>query len=270
VGKLLAGQTWSTFSDPDADNGDLDFEGVNAENVQRQAQFRFTRRFSPLLLVSASIEYPNASLTDTDGTVVKSVNQVPDVILRGTFTPSTATRLRGAAVIRTIRGESTSRPGEIDQAMGWGLSASGTLSELPWAPDDTITFQVNGGKGIARFINDLNSAGGQDGAFDPGMSELELLSHWGWCGSYRHRWRGKLREPGETRSSLIWGTVRVNNLDFQPQSAYKRTHRLGLNLVWVPLRNGEVGGQYIWGQRVNKDGASGNAGQVQVRARYVF
>ena len=68
VGRFLAGQTWSTFSDPDADHGDIDFEGVNAENVQRQAQFRYTRRVSPVAPPGrGSIEYPNASLTDTDG-----------------------------------------------------------------------------------------------------------------------------------------------------------------------------------------------------------
>lgn len=270
AGGFLAGQTWSTFSDPDAENGDIDFEGVNAENVQRQAQFRYSRRFSPALRLAASVEYPNASLTDVDGTIVKSVNQVPDLIVRGTLTPAKATRLQGAAVLRSIRGESASRPNEIDQATGWGLSASGTLSELPWDRDDLFTFQVNGGEGIARFINDLNSAGGQDGAFDPVTGELELLSHWGWYGSYLHRWRGKAGEVGDLRSSLIWGTVRVDNLAFQPGSAYRRTHRLGLNLVWTPVRSGQVGIQYIWGQRVNKDGASGEARQLQVRARYVF
>ena len=201
---------------------------------------------------------------------MKSVNQVPDLIVRGTWTPSKATRLQGAAVLRSIRGESASRPNEIDQATGWGLSASGTLAGLPWERDDAFTFQVNGGEGIARFINDLNSAGGQDGAFDPATGELELLSHWGWYGSYLHRWLGTAREPGDLRSSLIWGTVYVDNLAFQPANAYRRTHRLGLNLVWTPVRSGEVGIQYIWGQRVNKDGASGEARQLQVRARYVF
>jgi hypothetical protein len=198
------------------------------------------------------------------------VNQVPDLIVRGTWTPTKATRLQGAAVLRSIRGESASRPNEIEHGTGWGLSASGTLAELPWDQEDAFTFQVNGGAGIARFINDLNSAGGQDGAFDPGTGELELLSHWGWYGSYLHRWRGTPREPGDLRSSLIWGTVYVDNLGFQPSNAYRRTHRLGLNLVWTPFRSGEFGVQYIWGQRANKDGASGEARQLQVRARYVF
>ncbi|MCC6131073.1 MAG: porin [Acidobacteria bacterium] len=270
VGGLLAGQTWSTFSDPDADSGDIDFEGVNAENVQRQAQFRYTQRLSQAFRLAASVEYPNASLTDTDGKTVRSVNQIPDLMVRGTWTPSSAARLQGSAVLRNIRGESASRPNEIGHETGWGLSASGTVSELSWAKGDIFTFQVNGGKGIARFISDLNSAGGQDGAFDPATGDLVLLRHWGWFGSYLHRWSGVAGMPGYLRSSLIWGTVRVDNLDFQPASAYKRTNRLSLNLAWTPFRNSEVGAQYIWGERVNKNDASGQARQFQLRARYAF
>ena len=270
VGRFLAGQTWSTFSDPDADNGDIDFEGVNAENVKRQAQFRYTQRVSPIVLLAASIEYPYSSLTDANGSVVQGVNQVPDLIARGTWTPSEGMRLQGAAVLRSIRGESEARPNETQHATGWGLSASGTLSALSWAPADEINFQVNGGEGIARFINDLDSAGGQDGAFEPATGDLHLLSHWGWYGSYLHRWHGSAGEPGDLRSSLIWGAVRVANLDFQPQSAYRRTNRLSLNVVWTPFRKAEFGAQYIWGQRINRDGAQGEARQLQLRARYLF
>lgn len=270
AGRFLGGQTWSTFSDPDADHGDIDFEGVNAENVQRQAQFRYTHRLSPAFRLAAAIEYPNASLTDTDGSKVRSVNQVPDLILRGTWTPTGTTRLQGAAVLRSIRGESGSRPNEIEHATGWGLSASGTVSELPWARGDAFTFQVNGGEGIARFINDLNSAEGQDGVFDPATGDLVLLAHWGWYGSYVHGWRGTAGQPGHLRSALIWGAVHVDNLDFQGPGAYRKTNRLSLNLVWMPFRSAEVGAQYIWGQRVNKDGAQGEARQLQLRARYLF
>jgi len=269
-GGVLAGQTWSTFSDPDADHGDLDFEGVNPENVQRQAQFRYTRRVLPSLLMAAAVEYPNASLTDTDGQTVRAVNQTPDFVLRATWTRWAATRLQGAAVLRNIRGESASRPHETQKATGWGLSASGTLAQLPWASRDEITFQVNGGTGIARFINDLNSAGGQDGAFDPATGELELLSHWGWYAAYLHRWRGRAGEPGEMHSSAVLGNVHVDNLEFQASSAYRTTNRFSLNLVWTPARNSDVGIQYIWGQRTNRNGASGEARQIQVRARYNF
>jgi hypothetical protein len=71
------GQTWSTFSDPDADHEDLDFEGVNAENVIRQPQVRWTRSVGTSLRVSLAGELSQASITGGE-----SVNQIPDLVAR--------------------------------------------------------------------------------------------------------------------------------------------------------------------------------------------
>ena len=49
--------------------------------------------------MTASIEYPNASLADTNGQIVRAVNQVPDVVVRGTWTLSAAARLQGSGVL---------------------------------------------------------------------------------------------------------------------------------------------------------------------------
>lgn len=147
---------------------------------------------------------------------------------------------------------------------------SGVAAPLPLLARDRFIFQANGGTGIARFINDLNSAGGQDGAFDPVSGELELLSHWGWYDSFEHTWAGEPGTVGHVRSSLVWGSVHVSNLGFQPSGAYRRTDRFSLNLLWNVLPGGDLGAQLIWGRRTNVDGADGTARQVQVRARYYF
>ncbi|MCU0294010.1 MAG: DcaP family trimeric outer membrane transporter, partial [Thermoanaerobaculaceae bacterium] len=72
---LIIGHTWSTFSDPDADHWDIDLEGVNAENVQRQAQIRWRRTLREGLRLSLAIEYPTASITGG-----QAINQVPDLV----------------------------------------------------------------------------------------------------------------------------------------------------------------------------------------------
>ena len=40
--RFVVGQTWSTFSDPEADPIGIDFEGLNAISLFRQPQFRWT------------------------------------------------------------------------------------------------------------------------------------------------------------------------------------------------------------------------------------
>src|SRR5262245_36369837 len=41
--RLIVGQTWSTFSDPEAEPIGIDFEGLNAISLFRQPQLRYTR-----------------------------------------------------------------------------------------------------------------------------------------------------------------------------------------------------------------------------------
>ena len=52
---IIVGQTWSTFSDPDADHWDIDLEGVNAENVNRQAQIRWRRTLRENLRLAVAV-----------------------------------------------------------------------------------------------------------------------------------------------------------------------------------------------------------------------
>jgi hypothetical protein len=269
-GHVLIGQTWSTFSDPYADHEDIDFEGVNAENVTRQAQFRY---FTPLpkdLRLAVSLEYPTASVSGG-----QAVNQFPDVIGRITRKLPKG-HLQGALVIRGVRAQSDADPDVVHSAPAWGVSASGVLhvGGKGWSKDDRFIFQFNGGKGIARYINDLNSCNcGEDAVFDPDGT-LHALMAWGWYAAYEHRWE-TVWNPlhlslNEFRSSLIWGRVNVNNLSFMPATSYKQTDRVSLNALWSPVRSVDIGVEYIWGQRINEDGSRGTATQLQIRARFVF
>jgi len=264
---FIIGQTWSTFSDPDADHADVDFEGVNAENVQRQAQVRHTRTLRDGLKLAVAVEYPTASITGG-----KAVNQVPDLIGRLVWQLPRDGHLQTAAVFRQVRGELDGRPNVVESVPAWGLSASGVVPVPRWYEKDRLIFQVNGGRGVARYINDLNSAGGQDAIFTAD-GNLRTLQAWGYYVDYEHVW-GEQHWFGlplnDLRSSLIWGRVTVRNLQEQPGNAYHKTDRLSLNLVWSPVPRVDLGTEILWGRRENKDGSSGTARQFQLRARFLF
>jgi hypothetical protein len=129
-------------------------------------------------------------------------------------------------------------------------------------------FQVNGGVGIARYINDLNNENaleGQDAVFDSTTGDLEALPALGWYAAYEHSWKKwESVEGRRLRSTILWSFVRVYNLDFQPPDAYKRTNRFAINVVYSPVARVDAGVQYIYGQRTNKDESSGHAEQVQL------
>jgi hypothetical protein len=269
-GRMLIGQTWSTFSDPNADHEDIDFEGLNAENVTRQAQVRYTMLLRKDLRLAVSLEYPTASIS---GGV--SVNQIPDLIGRVTKSIPGG-HLQGAVVYRQIRGQPTDEPNVIYSAPAYGGSVSGVfpVGGKAWSENDRFIFQLNGGKGIARYINDLNSCNcGEDAVFGPDGG-LKALTSWGFYVDYEHHWKNfpnPLKLPlNDFRSSLMWGHVAVDNLSFMPGTSYKNTDRVSLNALWSPIPRVDIGIEYIWGQRTNQDGSRGTATQLQMRFRFLF
>jgi len=264
---FLGGQTWSTFSDPAADHADIDFEGINGENVIRQAQLRYTWNLRDGRSLALAAETPEVSLTGAQG-----VNLVPDVVGRAIWTIKETGHVQTAVVLRRIRGEGGSLdPGTARAAFAWGASISGVLPVRLSKLTDRFIFQLNFGKGIARYINDLNSLGGQDAVLDDATGDLRPLPAVGWYVDFEHQWRAwETTRAIRLRSSFIWSYVLVDNFEFQPDDAYKRTNRVSANLVFSPIQRIDVGFEYIYGTRENKGGNNGSSNQLQLVGAFRF
>ena len=263
---ILFGQTWSTFSDPAADHQDLDFEGINGENVIRQAQFRYTWAPRERLTLAAALETPEVSITGGEG-----VNLAPDLVGRAVWKYKEIGHLQLAVVLRGIRGESALTGADDETVLGWGASLSGVVPFYHFNLTDRFVYQLNVGQGNARYINDLNSLGGQDAVFDPITGELEALQATGWYLDYEHQWaQWEKTRVMKLRSSLIWSFVTVDNLDFQLDDAYHETNRYSVNLVFSPISRIDMGIEYIYGTRENKNGNKGNSSQIQAVAIFRF
>ncbi len=255
---FIVGQTWSTFSDPATNLEDLDFEGVSSENIIRQPLIRYWWYVDPKTRAAFAIENPSVSITGGQG-----VNLLPDIVGRVVREGKNGGHLQVATVIRQIRGEAI--PGDVRSDWGWGLSGSGVLPFKFKTLQDRVIFQANGGEGIARYINDLQSLGGQDAVFDTTTGDLKALPAFGWYIAYEHAWKEwKGAETMNLRSTLLWSFVDVLNFDFQPPDAYRRTHRLAINVVFSPAKRVDVGLEFINGHRENKDGEHASANQVQL------
>jgi hypothetical protein len=274
--KYTLGQTWSTFSDPEAEPDGIDFEGLNAISLFRQAQIRWTQPFGERLALAIAAENPAPDISAADGSPVQGVNQAPDVVVRLRWTPGERTigHGRGAALLRgaghtqlallfrQVRGEH--EPNATLSTQGFGYHLSGRIRS-PWRGDqDRILFATAGGWGIGRYITDLGSLGGQDAVYDPATNTLEALPVASGYVGYEHWWSRGLR------STATWGTVYVENLDVQTGDALHRTDRATLNLSWSPIPRIDLVSELQLGRRINKDGQRGEARQIQIGMNFRF
>jgi hypothetical protein len=124
-------------------------------------------------------------------------------------------------------------------------------------------FQLNFGEGIGRYINDLNTVGGEDAKFDEN-GNLEILPVVAGYVAYQHWWR----ENARSTINLSW--VNVDNLDFEPDGAYHKTFRGALNYIWSPTSRIDIGAEFIFGNRENKNGEQATATQLQISSKYRF
>ena len=257
--RFVVGQTWSTFSDPEADPIGIDFEGLNAISRFRQPVFRWTpSAASSRYQWAFALENPAPDLTGAQG-----VNFSPDVIARLKFQPG---RKRGVAlytdhiqasvVVRQLRGAVSGQP-EVNLATaGIGGNVSGVVVPR-WDADDRIKFAVNAGSGIGRYIADLSSAGGQDAVYDPLEVSLRALPVSSGYFGYEHAWSRVFT------TVVTYGVVNVSNLDTQPGNALHRTQRTSVNLMWNPVPFVDIVVEFLAGTRVNKNGERGSASQIQ-------
>jgi len=266
---FIVGQTWSTFSDPNVELEDLDFEGISSENVIRQPQLRYWWKHGENRRFAVAIETPQVSVTGGTG-----VNLVPDLIAREFVGFKDGGHVQFAGVLRQIRAQSNS--GAVTSTWGAGGTVSGVVTGRTRIKVDRLLYQLNAGVGIARYINDLNpndlqTTNGQDAVFDSTSGELKALPVLGWYVGYEHRWKEwKNLQTMNLRSTALWSRVVVDNYDFQPPTSYKRTDRFALNLVFSPSGRVDAGFEYIYGVRENFDGQSAHANQLQFVGLFRF
>jgi hypothetical protein len=268
---LLIGQTWSTFADPEAEPDGIDFEGLNAIALFRQPLVRYTKMFGEHFSLAGALENPAPDITNAKG-----VSQVPDLVVRARWQPAEGTkgplgfRFRGdahvnlALLVRQIRGEPLDQPNTTLSTPGLGFGLSGRLP-FRWQPDrGQVTFSAYGGSGIGRYITDLGTLGGQDAFYDPETNTIDALPAFAWYLGYERRWDDRLR------STFTYGTVIVKNIEPQPGSALHMTNRWSFNLSWSPIPRIDIVSEFLFGNRINKDGQSGSSSQLQLGTNFRF
>ncbi len=254
-GPLLAGQTWSTFQDISARGLSLDFEGPDGEVFVRQAMVRLTHKIDQHWSLAVAAENPTPQVTVASGLTGSVRANVPDL-------PGYVRYDRGgghvqvAGLLRQLRFDGTGAV--ADEAMlGWGVNATFVL---PVGKHDQLLGQFAIGEGTGRYIEGL-SGQNLDAALTSSLDLQGIRTQAGYLG-YIHKWTPALKSGVAVSTSSVDDHVALS------ASAIDRLMDVRGNLIWTPYRLVDIGGEVLWGERRNKNGATGEAWRVQFAVIY--
>ena len=283
LGPFLAGQTFSTFRDLNAEPDTLDFGGDNFPGPNRVPQIRYTYDAGSGLSFAGGIENATTNFVDaTTGTAAGNFNgsvngsKIPDFVVTGTYTqPWGHVSLRSAFRDlydhqggTTGLGTTPSSPNTSTAEFGYALALSGSVN-IPGMKDYALA-QVFGGDGIGRYLStNCSQSGCPDLYVNNATNTAEAISAWGVMGGYEHFWADNLR-------SNISGSY----IDFQNDGGFvnavaftslNKHYITGhVNLVWSPIPSVDTGVEFIYTEREVEDGQTGNQMRFQYSAKWKF
>jgi hypothetical protein len=253
---VLGGQAYATMNDLRAAPETLDFAGPAGIWQTRQPLLRLTKSLADGMITEVSIETPeNVSYTNAE-----KRTRWPDLAAAGTWLigGEYLKHLRLAGLARDLRAEGAN--GSTDSALGWAVTGSAKLG-LPFlGAKDNLKITLHYGDGYGTQVK----GGPDEGAFNTDNSELETIVIFGTYGGIQHFWSDKFR------SNLVYGYVNADNPGFVSGDTFDNTNYVAADLIWNPYKKVNIGVEYLWGRRENKDGASGNSNRFLFSSRVDF
>lgn len=259
IGQFLVGQTWSLFSNVSSLPATVDGNGPTGSVTLRTAQARYSGTNRKGTNWAAALEYsrPDLNTQEFDTTGLSVVQMIPDFTTRiereGIFG---AVQLSG--VITTLSVEDPNN--KVTNSFGWGAQLSGTID---FTKQHKVLYQVTYGKSIAHFITTFSGTG-RDFIFNPETREFESLYSFGGFLSYGWNWTDNIS------TNVSGGYADLSNKDYQPGNTYKNSMSFSLDSFWNIIDGARLGLEYVYGQRWDKDGTTGNASRIWALFYYDF
>lgn len=268
LGKFGAGQTWSAFMDIDVFPNSLEYWGPNGMVFFRNVQLRWTPIQGASNVVIA-LERPGAS---ADGGVyadridlqnISPQFKWPDLTGHARLARSWG-YVQAAGIVRKIAWVDTNGalPNLSGSAVGWGVNLT---SNINFTKKDVARLEFVYGKGIENYMNDApvdigvktnfsNPATPVTGVALPVTSVVAFVDH---------TWSERFS------TSIGYSFLNISNSDAMLPSAFHQGDYALTNLLFHPLKQVTVGGEFQFGRRVNfADGFSVNDYKLQFSFRY--
>jgi hypothetical protein len=259
LGRLLVGQTWSTFGDVASLPLTVDLDGPNSSVAVRSVQVRYTWPVKETLRVAWSVEAPEPEVATSDTSVFRSSFQLtPDIALQVRGIDSEWGHVQIAGIFRTIRVK-------VNGANDQGVPAGGILVSAVVGASENETWYIQGvaGRGISRYITALQGQG-LDVILNPATGKAETIGSVGGYLTYSRTW------PRGVTTSLTPGIINLERKAFSAPGTFAWSGYVSLNAFWDPTPGTRLGVEYSWGSRTNTDNQSGVASRLSAIMYFDF
>ncbi len=272
-GVFGAGQTESPFMDLDVFPNILEYWGPDGMLFFRNVQFFYEPLNEPNgTRAIIALERPGAS---GDAGVVADRVELQNILARFPVPDISATyRYAGnwgyakiAGIVRWIRWDDVLTTDAFDLnggVTGWGVSLSGGYKP---GKKDLIHIQFVYGAGVENYFNDAPVDVGVRTNLDEPLTPVtgKALPDFGMVLYLDHTWNDHFT------SSIGYSRVDIDNSNLQLPDAFKIGQYASTNLLWSPVKNVLIGGEFQWGYRQNhSDGFTFNDYRLQFSGKYSF
>lgn len=268
LGHFGAGQTWSPFMDIDVFPNSLEYWGPNGMVFFRNVQVRWTPIQGASNVVIA-LERPGASADQgvySDRIELQHIApqfKWPDLSGHARLAREWG-YIQVGAIVRKIAWVDTN-PVQFNlsgTAIGWGINTS---SNLNFTKKDVGRFSVIYGEGIENYMNDAPVDVGVRNNFSNPNQPIKgvALPVLGIVAFVDHTWSERFS------SAIGYSMVNIENSNGMNGSDYHQGHYALANLLYHPVKQVTMGGEFQFGRRVNfTDGFNYNDYKMQFSLRY--
>jgi len=272
LGKILAGQTPSTFMDTEVFPVTLDYWGPSSRIFFLNIQLRYTPINTEKERFAIALERPGATADGTDySNSVDIQNVKPHLPL-----PNIVSHYRHnwnwghtqvGGIVKNIGWKDVSDTSVYKLSgndIGWGINLSTVINA-----GKKLKFKLQGetGEGFQNYTADpspdiaLQSNPGNTSAPVKG----KVLPLWGFFSFAEMKWNEKLQ------SSFGYSMMTITNSDLQSPDAFKRGKYGLINVRYYPVDNVMMGIEYQYGKRENfSDGFYSYANKIQFSLKFNF
>jgi len=269
LGQFGAGQTWSPFMDIDVFPNSIEYWGPNGMVFFRNVQLRWMPVRTNRTDLTLALERPGASADQgvysnrIELENVKPRFNVPDITGHLRLTRNWG-YVQAAGIFRKIGWVDFNDPhyNFSGTAYGWGVNVT---SNVKLSTRDIARLAVVYGEGIENYMNDAPVDIGAQNNFSNPVSPVKgvPLPVLGVVSFLDHNWSERFS------SSTGYSLVNIDNSNAQNPSDFHQGHYALANLLYHPVPQVTMGGEFQFGRRLNfTDGYSFNDYKMQFSFKY--